>query len=797
MSGLIFAGPAGAIDLFNALPAAMDQPRINAYFARTATGTPIVASGLGLDTFNVQAFYDTGASGLLLSNETADFLGIVRDTFNGQPIIDTDVGVTGTSDFNVSEPLHLWLAPYTQSVDVDNIATYQSVYNTRITGPLAGGALRTRIGPLGTVDPILANLDVIGMTAMRGKRVVMDNRLINQTLLNTIDTYVYTPGAPVTQGPGVPSTSHSIKLSYGDFDRFSQTSPVGAPGGSTWQNPFVGPNPARPAGTVDNTPAARLTLGTNASEASLLLDTGAAASILSKARALDLGVRYDPNTENTDSPTLLGVPLENQFTLTIGGIGGTKKIAGFFADNMLIRTEQGNAANINDANHLNFRGAPFLILDITIKDPVTLQDLTLDGILGMNYLTSSAFIQESTTPGDFPSFLDIRRGAFDFVVFDDVEGKLKVNYVEPTQGASWIGDQLTQTTGNWDVGTSFSWISGITFGTFQQGDATTFSDFALNFRVNILEEVRPSSVVFDLSDAETSYTLRGVGRISGTGTFTLRGAGRVRVETQNTYTGSTVVEGGILTFAVPQNIGPVVVLANGELNMETSQRFGGLRVDGNARTTSPDRQVIITPSLIVSAQGRLEIGNDGIAVDFDPDNPVDQTDIRLAIRSGRNAVPASPWTGHGITSSVAAGDARQGVGYALASLVSTAAQVAFFGQSFDSSTLLIRPTLLGDTNLDSAVNFNDLVNLARSFNKPGVWAAGDSNYDGLVDFNDLVLIARNFNLTITPSGIVAPVSGGGADFPSELARAFASVPEPTTLMLGAMAGSVLLRRRHR
>jgi len=199
----------------------------------------------------------------------------------------------------------------------------------------------------------------------------------------------------------------------------------------------------------------------------------------------------------------------------------------------------------------------------------------------------------------------------------------------------------------------------------------------------------------------------------------------------------------------------------------------------------------------VSAQGRLEIGNDGIAVDFDPDNPVYQTDIRLAIRSGRNAVPASPWTGHGITSSVAAGDARQGVGYALASLVSSAAQVAFFGQSFDSSTLLIRPTLLGDTNLDSAVNFNDLVNLARSFNKPGGWAAGDSNYDGLVYFNDLVLIARNFNLSITPSGIVAPVSGGGADFPSELARAFASVPEPTTLMLGAMAGSVLLRRRHR
>src|SRR5712671_7266975 len=57
-------------------------PQINAFFRTTPTGAPLDAGG----TFNVQAYLDTGTSGLLLSQETADALGIFESTYNGQVV---------------------------------------------------------------------------------------------------------------------------------------------------------------------------------------------------------------------------------------------------------------------------------------------------------------------------------------------------------------------------------------------------------------------------------------------------------------------------------------------------------------------------------------------------------------------------------------------------------------------------------------------------------------------------------------------------------------------------------------
>jgi len=407
----------------------------------------------------------------------------------------------------------------------------------------------------------------------------------------------------------------------------------------------------------------------------------------------------------------------------------------------------------------------------------------------MNFLTASAFIEESNVPGQLPGFLAFAAGSFDFVVFDDVEGKLKVNYTPPMPGLTWLGDFSGNNTGDWEVdGNSTNWVSA-TLTNYTQGFEARFTDTAISFRVNIQDTVTPSHTDFNLTDSETSYTLRGPGHIGGTGSFALRGAGRVRIESQNTYTGSTTVEGGILTFAAPQNIGPVLVAQAGTLLMETSQRFGGLRIDGIAQTTSGNRQIIITPTLVVGPKGRFDIGNDGVVIDFDPAEPTDQNALRLSLLSG-----LSPSTG--IVSSISLSDTRQGVGYALASNVANPS--LFFGSGFDSTSVLIRATLLGDTNLDAAVDFNDLVNLARAFNKPGLWNAGDSNYDGIVNFTDLVIIARNFNLSLLPGGGgVLSINGGGADFPAEWARALTTIPEPASLGLIAMVGSLMMRRRAR
>jgi ELWxxDGT repeat protein len=66
--------------------------------------------------------------------------------------------------------------------------------------------------------------------------------------------------------------------------------------------------------------------------------------------------------------------------------------------------------------------------------------------------------------------------------------------------------------------------------------------------------------------------------------------------------------------------------------------------------------------------------------------------------------------------------------------------------------------LPGDVNRDRAVNFTDLLTLARNYNQAAVgYANGDLNGDGVVNFNDLLILARNYT-TPLPVPPAAPVT---------------------------------------
>lgn len=85
-------------------------------------------------------------------------------------------------------------------------------------------------------------------------------------------------------------------------------------------------------------------------------------------------------------------------------------------------------------------------------------------------------------------------------------------------------------------------------------------------------------------------------------------------------------------------------------------------------------------------------------------------------------------------------------------------------------------TMVGDANLDGAVNFADFLELSENFGMEGGWAEGNFTPDPIVGFNDFLLLADNFE-----SGEMAA----------------ASVPEASSLvMLGiAIIGGSLARRR--
>jgi hypothetical protein len=137
------------------------------------------------------------------------------------------------------------------------------------------------------------------------------------------------------------------------------------------------------------------------------LDTGAAASLLSTKQAAAVGIRYRPGTEGTATPVLDGVPQDQQFTLTVGGIGGQRKSAGFYLIELRVPTAEGDI--------LIYRPAPVLVYDITVEDPKTQQRLTLDGVFGMNFLTASAKIGE----GLLPDIGKLTEGPFEWLVFDE------------------------------------------------------------------------------------------------------------------------------------------------------------------------------------------------------------------------------------------------------------------------------------------------------------------------------------------------------------------------------------------
>lgn len=484
--------PGRAVDLTGLMQsAAIDQPQINMLVRNVVNGVVGASQeGQTLDvddqgnivednTINITAYLDTGTSSILLSTDTASVWGIPNSTFNGQTVTFADIGIGGTANFTVSKPVALQLAPYTPTVN-SAVASTTSTANyspQQIPVQLEVGPSDDGSDSLGG-DLSFDDINVVGMPALAGKVMVVDARALNSatpalnTLLSggslldidqtTLDdlslkTYVYDKGtafrpATIDSDPGIPSTNLHVKLSYADFSGFTTTTPTGAPGPTLAHNPFIGPNPLAVPGT-DKTPGIRLTfeapnpsspsnLLTYAATGSFLFDTGAGASFISEKIAAALHVRYVSGTEGTDNPELEtfdpahpsnpGTLLANQFQESVGGIGPSAVVAGFYLDSLTVPTMEANPNYWTDPRNLHFAGTrtasgqqdvlgpPVLVQDITATKGN--QSITLDGDFGVNFLVGS--LNLSGTSLDNLSLGTALPGAFDWITFDESNGIL-------------------------------------------------------------------------------------------------------------------------------------------------------------------------------------------------------------------------------------------------------------------------------------------------------------------------------------------------------------------------------------
>ena len=438
--GVLFSGApasvAQAIEITGVQNAALDQPRIFAYLRLPGETEPLSLDFEGETYFAIQAFYDTGASGVLISAQTADLLGVpMQDN-----ALFIDVGVADTAEFGVSDALMIHLANYESTTDVQNPAVFTQQF----------GPLHAKVGPLTPPDnPMLEGLDVFGMPLFQNKSVVMDMRLLNQ-VADTIQTKVY-DSVPGQASPDGWDYDIQIQTSAASFERFTQLINT-VPGSDDPlppmlnDNPFIGPDPVATqvhGDFSDTTPGITVTYNGASSTGSWLYDTGAAASIISQVKAAELGVYYDPNAgPGSEFPVLMvgegddAQIVPDQFRLTLGGIGGTVTTAGFFLDTMLMRTLAGDAFDDDDPAHLKYIGAPVLVLDITVQDPETLDSVTLDGVLGMNFFTPTMFISEPF------HFGDVRAGAFDWMVYDHPSGLISLKLVPEPSALMILGGGL-------------------------------------------------------------------------------------------------------------------------------------------------------------------------------------------------------------------------------------------------------------------------------------------------------------------------------------------------------------------
>lgn len=349
--------------------------------------------------------------------------------------------------------------------------------------------------------------------------------------------------------------------------------------------------------------------------------------------------------------------------------------------------------------------------------------------------------------------------------------------------SEWIvnADGNWSTASNWSNGVpnSLTGISTARFGTAINAPRT----------VTVDADQTIGNIVFD---SPQSYTIAGANQLI----FSIAGSATIQVE-QGTHTISaksvntsplaiTVANGAELRMTSTQNAtGPNATLTkNGDGVLKLSSLIGHrLTVDAGTVELS-NAGAYHTKFLAVSAGGaQLDIKNAFYSVDYEAgDSPL--STLATSIASGCNG---GSWNGPGIGSSLANQN-----GYAVGIAEQSAIGVTFWnGISIDSTTVVLRLTRIGDSDLNGTVDFDDLLKLAQNYGSNGkLWTDGDSNYDGAVNFDDLLGLAQNYSQS---ASLALAALGDNPGFAADWALAVSLVPEPA--LCSAVLSVALVRRR--
>ena len=217
---------------------------------------------------------------------------------------------------------------------------------------------------------------------------------------------------------------------------------------------------------------------------------------------------------------------------------------------------------------------------------------------------------------------------------------------------------------------------------------------------------------------------------------------RMRVEIGEVTLGGSFVGGANVTLQVSE--------PNTSVIMAADQTFGG------ADTLDAKGGLDIRP--LNDGKQVVDIGTALVAV-YSPDPA--QTHINI---KGDESTPSM------------LGDANDGL-YSSAIDPGNPAHILVVTVGPDADCVLIKATIIGDTDLSGFVNFTDYTLQSDNWLAPGGWSQGDFDDSGYVNFTDYTMQADNWLTGFVPFVPAPPV------------------PEPATMALLCLGALGLLRRR--
>jgi autotransporter-associated beta strand protein/predicted outer membrane repeat protein len=288
----------------------------------------------------------------------------------------------------------------------------------------------------------------------------------------------------------------------------------------------------------------------------------------------------------------------------------------------------------------------------------------------------------------------------------------------------------------------------------------------------------------------TIATSQDVGAISGDGTISLGSQTLTLMNNSATTFGGVIAGAGAIaqagggTLTVNNLRIPGVNISSGMIKIAQNGGTGGASLINS----------LSIAGTAAAPTGRLDLNDNDLAINYSGTSPIET--IRSLLAAGFNA---GSWDGMGIASSAAHNDATMhtALGYAEASSVGMT--TTFDGQSIDSTTVLVKYTDYGDSNLDGKVDVNDFRMFLDGFaaTSGSSWSQGDYSYDGKVDLgNDFNLFLSGYLSQNGALGDLIPaIVSDSALTSAQKSELLSAVPEPVVLPGAVFAVALLKRRR--